>query len=94
MPARKRTKFMTNSTEIANELSWKCPKDHLYQASVGERAHKAAVYPDGLCEAICRGLKKAIQNECQGVDDSAFHGQNWYRYEQEQGLCTCRGRGI
>ena len=60
MPARKRTKFMTNSSEIANELSCKCPKDHLHQALVGRRAHKAAIYPEGLCEAICRGLKREI----------------------------------
>ena len=67
MPARKRTKFMTNSSEIANELSWKCPKDHLHQALVGGRAHKAAIYPEGLCEAICRGLKREIRRSKMNV---------------------------
>ena len=67
MPARKRTKFMTNSSEIANELSWKCPKDHLHQALVGGRAHKSAIYPEGLCEAICRGLKREIRRSKMNV---------------------------
>ena len=83
MPARKRTKFMTNSSEIANELSWKCPKDHLHQALVGagptrqQSTPKASVRPSA---GASRG-NQAIQNECQGVDDSDFHGQNWNRYE-------------
>ena len=67
MPARKRTKVMTNSSEIAKELSWKCPEDHLHQALVGGRAHKAAIYSEGLCEAHLYGPQEgnqAIQNEC------------------------------
>ena len=60
LPARKRIKFMTMSSETANELSWKCPKDHLHQALVGERGRMAALYPEGLCEAICRGLQREI----------------------------------
>ena len=67
MPARKRIKLMTNSSEIANELSWKCPKYHLHQALVGERARKAALYPEGLCEAICRGLKREIRRSKMNV---------------------------
>ena len=52
---------MTNSSEIANELPWKCPQGHLHQALVGGRAHKAAIYSEGLCEAICRGVKREIR---------------------------------
>ena len=69
MPARKRTKLMTNSSETANELSWKCPKDHLHQALVGRRAHKAASTP----KVSVRPFKMNVW----GVDDSDFHGQNW-----------------
>ena len=49
---------MTNSSEIANELSWKCPKDHLHQALVGGRAHKSAIYPeeDGGSVGIAYGM--------------------------------------
>ena len=66
IPARKRTKFMTNSSEIANELSWKA-KGHLHQALVGGRAHKSAIYSEGLCEAICRGLKREIRRSEMNV---------------------------
>ena len=62
-PARKRIRFMSNSSDILNELGRLCPGDHDHQHLVNGRAEKAAVYPDGLCRAICRGLSKEIDIE-------------------------------
>lgn len=61
--ARKRTKFMTNSEELAEELSLRCNMKHEHQELTGQRAKEAAKYPEELCEAICRGLVKQIM--CQ-----------------------------
>jgi len=54
--AKKKTKFMTNSAEIAQELSKRCNSDHSHQQLVDGRAKHAAEYPEGLCRAIVRGL--------------------------------------
>ena len=54
---------MSNSSEILNELGRLCPGDHEHQHLINGRAEKAAVYPDGLCRAICRGLLKEIDME-------------------------------
>ena len=62
-PARKRTRFMSNSGEILKELGRLCPGDHIHQHLVSGRAEKVAVYPEGLCRAICRGLIKQMELE-------------------------------
>ena len=58
IPAKKPTKFMTNSESIARELNKRCDRTHEHQPLVGGRAASAARYPEGLCRAICRGLIK------------------------------------
>ena len=60
-PARKRTRFMSNSNEILKELGRLCPGDHVHQHLVSGRAERAAVYPEGLCRAICRGLVRQME---------------------------------
>ena len=55
-PAKKPTKFLTNSTAIAGELNVRFNKEHEPQSLVGGRAAAAARYPKGLCRAICRGI--------------------------------------
>ena len=66
LPAKKRTKFMTNSAEIARELGRKCEGKHDHQQLVGGRAESSANYPEELCRAICRGL---IREQKQTVMD-------------------------
>ena len=56
--ARKRTKFMTNSFWVGLELRTKCDGSHRHQHLIGGRAKAAALYPTGLCQAICAGLRK------------------------------------
>ena len=55
-PVLKPTGFMTNSPEIARELARLCPRNHSHVPLVGGRAAGAAIYPEKLCMAICRGL--------------------------------------
>ena len=55
VPAKKPTRFMTNSRALGKELSRKCDASHEHQSLVDGRAAAAARYPDELCRAICRG---------------------------------------
>ena len=55
-PGLKPTGFMTNSPCIARELARLCPRDHEHVHLVGGRAAGAAIYPEKLCVAICKGL--------------------------------------
>ena len=70
MPARKRTKFMTNSSEIANELSWKCPKDHLHQALFGGRACRGVTRENRRYRMNVRVLATVISMDKIGTDTS------------------------
>ena len=47
---------MTNSAEIANELSKRCTGDHIHEQLLGGKAKAAEKYPEDACKAICRGL--------------------------------------
>ena len=55
-PVLKPTGFLTNCPGIARELARTCPRDHVHVPLVGGRAAGAAIYPEKLCMAICRGL--------------------------------------
>ena len=48
--------FMTSSNCIARELDKKCDGGHTHVPLMAGRAAAAQVYPDMLCEAICRGV--------------------------------------
>ena len=57
-PVLKPTGFMTNSWCIGRSLLRRCRKEdgHTHVHLTGGRAAGAAIYPDGLCKAICQGL--------------------------------------
>lgn len=57
-PARKPTSFMTNSLFVPNELTLKCPGDHEHFNIMEGRAKAADEYPDKLCRAVRRGMRK------------------------------------
>ena len=57
---------MTNSEELAEELSLRCNMKHEHQELAGQRNKDAAKSPEELCEAICRGLVK--QMICQDAE--------------------------
>jgi hypothetical protein len=56
LPAKKPTRFMSNSWCVLQELSVRCDKSHIHQPLIAGKASKAQEYLDGLCRAICRGL--------------------------------------
>ena len=58
--AHKTTRFMTSSPETARNLTRRCDRSHWHQPLVNGRASKAALCPEGLCRAICKGLVKQI----------------------------------
>ena len=58
MPAMKPTRFMTNSTQMAEMLQKRCERQHEHQALVGGRIAAAAFYPLGLKRAIIKGIRK------------------------------------
>ena len=66
-PAKKPTKLATNSTWISQELKRKCDRQHTHQPLVAGRAQQAAVYPPGLCKAICLGLQQEVLCQSFGV---------------------------
>ena len=66
--ARKRTSFMTNCTEIKEELGTKCDGGHEHQPLMSGRAAAPARYPEGVCKAVSRGLLKAMKNKGQHVN--------------------------
>ena len=65
--AKKTTKFMTSSPEIARALSRRCDRSHWHQTLTSGRVEKAAIYPEGLCRAICRGLVKQLELDTKDV---------------------------
>ncbi len=67
VPARKRTKFMTNCPGIAEELATKCNGKHQHEPLTNGRAQWAARYPKAFCKAICVGLMKEIRNDVMKV---------------------------
>ena len=77
-PVLKPAGFLTSSWCIAEELTRRCPGDHRHAHLLGNRAKQAAVYPEGLCDAVCRGLvrqkefdtKKLVSTYETGIDDT------------------------
>ena len=65
-PVLKPTGFLTNSACISRELAKQCPRNHQHVNLVGGRASDAAVYPPGLCRAICRGLASQLREDGNG----------------------------
>ena len=55
--ARKRTKFLTNSVEVARALERRCDGSHPHQLLLNGRAKRAEEYTEELCKAMCKGIK-------------------------------------
>ena len=58
---------MSNAGFILDELSATCDGSHFHIPLVNGRAAKAAVYPEELCKAICRGYIKQRKFEAEDV---------------------------
>ena len=55
--------FLSSSRCVRQEHNKKCTGDHAHVPLVGGRAAGAQVYPQMLCEAICRGLARQQQED-------------------------------
>ena len=66
-PVRKPTGWMSNNEILLNEICRKCScpwgshQPLLGRNELGLRSAQAAAYPEGLCMAICRGIKKSMK---------------------------------
>ena len=59
---QKKTGFLTNSPEIAKELSRQCLGAHEHlRLKGGNLTKQAQVYPPELCKAICRQVRMQVQ---------------------------------
>ena len=63
--ALKATGWMTNSEHVLKEVSKMCtncggPNDHAHASLQQHNSQEAAVYPEALCYAILRGLRKQL----------------------------------
>ena len=67
LPAKKRTRFMSNAPEAEDELSQKCDNSHQHQQLISGRAKAAEVYPEKLRRAMCRAVVKIKRNRTAGV---------------------------
>ena len=65
--ARKRTRFLTNSEYVAEELRKKCDGSHSHVQLVSGRAAQTAVYTEAMCKAICRGVKREKASRIMGL---------------------------
>ena len=74
--ARKRSRFLTNSWEIAQEISKLCPGTHVHTPLVGGKAKATEQYTPEFCRAVCRGLLKEkrhrVMHLCQVAEIKAM----------------------
>ena len=65
---KKPTGFLTNSPQVARELSRVCNKRHGHQPlKGGSRCRDAQVYPPELCKAICKGAAREREYRSRGL---------------------------
>ena len=60
---KKPSGFMSRSRCVRNELNKKCTGGHAHVSLVGGRAAGAQVYPQALCEAVCRGVSRQQEED-------------------------------
>ena len=59
-PVLKYTGWMSNSKILIDELAKPCPGCPEHASLLHDRAAQAAIWPDKLCYAILRGLRKQL----------------------------------
>ena len=53
---RKRTKVLTNSSEVAKRIARKCNGQHRHVHLIGGKAKRAQLYPRAFNRAVCEGV--------------------------------------
>ena len=51
---------MSNAIEVLIAIERTCDDNHVHQPLVNGRAGFAAIYPQALCQAMCKGLVKQL----------------------------------
>ena len=74
-PVLKPTGFLTSFPGIARELARTCPRYHVHVPLVGGRAAGAAIYPEKLCMAICRGQGRPEERQENHSDQDSCNDQ-------------------
>ena len=83
--ARKPTGWLSNSPIILEELNVQCTNDHKHASLENGRANQAAMYPEKLCYAVLRGVRRQmvalvvahtgeIGAICEDLDEHMFPG--------------------
>ena len=91
---KKPTGFMSSSRCIIHELDRKCTGDHDHVPLMGGRAAGAAIYPQALCEAICRGAaaqKKLDHRDNRVVSTGMVSTEQFKNFTNQ--LCSIQSRG-
>ena len=70
VPARKTTRFMTSSLQMANLLQTRCDKGHLHQPLEGSRCAEAAYYPLKQIRTILQGMRNTKDAKDQLRNDA------------------------
>ena len=60
-PAKKPTRWLTNSPCLAEQLERHCPGTHIHEPLLGGRAKAAQIYPPKLCSAIVAGFAAQLK---------------------------------
>ena len=83
---KKPTGFLSSSRCVRQELNKKCTGDHAHVPLVGGRAAGAQVYPQMLCEAICRGVaRQQREDAAMGVSTGRMSADEIRSF----GHCIC-----
>ena len=84
VPVKKPTRFITNSWCIGESLDRKCQCQVPHGSLLGGRAAAAAIYPDKLCDAICKGIANQIkQDMAHTVATRPMHAEGMVSFVNE-----------
>ena len=75
-PAKKATRFMTNSVHMSRQLCKVCDGSHIHQHLIGGRCAAAAFYPMPLVRAILSGMRDQSEHDRRSAQD---HRENHER---------------
>ena len=64
----KPTQFITNAPLVAAQLERKCDRNHKHAQLQSNRTSKAAIYPDKLIDAVCKGINDQIRTDQMDIN--------------------------
>ena len=66
---------MSNAVAVLRELDKQCPGSERHVQLMSGRAKDAAIYPKGLCRAVCRGVQRQLDADMRDLMVLAFEGE-------------------